>query len=163
MSWVNPVFPIDAKNSIYFFVPFFLGQPGLVGDSVEWSLSKANKNHKLKCKIAKTYTIEIIIQPSREKMLSLWQYNMCYQKNPPGPNFHFCFMKNLFQSSLNWSLGSGKLDQCVRIHVGPITDEHIKSFRIQFKVALFQVGWTYTSVALQLVTWNVTNQDLLTI
>ena len=25
MSWDNPVFPIDAKNSINFFVPFFLG------------------------------------------------------------------------------------------------------------------------------------------
>ena len=24
MSWVNPVFPIDAKNSIDFFVQFFL-------------------------------------------------------------------------------------------------------------------------------------------
>ena len=30
MSWHNPVSPIDAKNSI----PFFLGWPGLVGDSV---------------------------------------------------------------------------------------------------------------------------------
>ena len=35
MSWVNPVFPIDAKNSIGFFVQFFLSQPGLVGDSVQ--------------------------------------------------------------------------------------------------------------------------------
>ena len=25
MSWDNPVFPIDTKNSIGFFVPFFLG------------------------------------------------------------------------------------------------------------------------------------------
>ena len=34
MSWHNPVSPIDAKNSIPFFVQFFLGEPGLVGDSV---------------------------------------------------------------------------------------------------------------------------------
>ena len=34
MSWDNPVFPIDTKNSIGFFVQFFWGQPGLVGDSV---------------------------------------------------------------------------------------------------------------------------------
>ena len=34
MSWDNPVSPIDAKNSIGFFVQFFLGQPGLLGDSV---------------------------------------------------------------------------------------------------------------------------------
>ena len=33
MSWDNPVSPIDAKNSIGFFVSFFLGQPGLLGDS----------------------------------------------------------------------------------------------------------------------------------
>ena len=33
MSWDNPVFPIDTKNSIGFFVQFFLSQPGLVGDS----------------------------------------------------------------------------------------------------------------------------------
>ena len=33
MSWDNPVCPIDAKNSIGFFVVFFLGQPGLLGDS----------------------------------------------------------------------------------------------------------------------------------
>ena len=25
MSWDNPVFPIDAKNSVGFFVAFFLG------------------------------------------------------------------------------------------------------------------------------------------
>ena len=25
MSWDNPVSPIDAKNSIHFFVQFFLG------------------------------------------------------------------------------------------------------------------------------------------
>ena len=36
MSWDNPVSPIDdAKNSIGFFVAFFLGQPGLLGDSEE--------------------------------------------------------------------------------------------------------------------------------
>ena len=34
MSWDNLVSPIDAKNSISFFVPFFLGWPGLLGDSV---------------------------------------------------------------------------------------------------------------------------------
>ena len=34
MSWDNPVSPIDAKNSIGFFVQFLLGQPGLLGDSV---------------------------------------------------------------------------------------------------------------------------------
>ena len=33
MSWDNPVFPIHTKNSIDFFVQFFLGYPGLVGDS----------------------------------------------------------------------------------------------------------------------------------
>ena len=34
MSWDNPVSPIDAKNSFGFLVPFFWGQPGLLGDSV---------------------------------------------------------------------------------------------------------------------------------
>ena len=38
MSWDNPISPIDAKNSIVFFVQFFLGQPGLVGDSVQGAL-----------------------------------------------------------------------------------------------------------------------------
>jgi hypothetical protein len=33
MSWDNPVSPIDAKNSIGFLVQFFLGYPGLLGDS----------------------------------------------------------------------------------------------------------------------------------
>ena len=37
MSWANLVFPIDTKNSIGFFVQFFFGQPGLVGDSVHIS------------------------------------------------------------------------------------------------------------------------------
>ena len=41
MSWVNPVFPIDAKNSIGFFVQFFLGQLGLVGDSDNPNFSAA--------------------------------------------------------------------------------------------------------------------------
>ena len=36
MSQDNPDFPIDAKNRIGFFVQFFWGQPGLVGDSVEF-------------------------------------------------------------------------------------------------------------------------------
>ena len=36
-------------------------------------------------------------------MLSFWQYNMCCQKNLPGPVFHSCFMKNWFQTSLYWS------------------------------------------------------------
>ena len=35
MSWDNPVSPIDPKNIIGFFVAFFLGQPGLLGDSVK--------------------------------------------------------------------------------------------------------------------------------
>ena len=36
MSWDNPVSPIDAKNSIGFFVQFFfLGEPGIVGDSAQ--------------------------------------------------------------------------------------------------------------------------------
>ena len=34
MSWVNPVFPIDTKNSIGSFVQFLLGYDVLVGDSV---------------------------------------------------------------------------------------------------------------------------------
>ena len=34
VSWDNPVSPIDAKNSIGFFVQLFLGQPGALGDSV---------------------------------------------------------------------------------------------------------------------------------
>ena len=34
MSWNNPVSPIDAKNNIAFFVQFFGGLPGLIGDSV---------------------------------------------------------------------------------------------------------------------------------
>ena len=58
------------------------------------SFSKVRINHKLKCEIAKTYQIEILIQPSRPKMLSYWQHNMCCQKNLPGPDVHFCFMKN---------------------------------------------------------------------
>ena len=35
ISWVNPVFPKDTKNSIGFCVQFFLGQDVLVGDSVQ--------------------------------------------------------------------------------------------------------------------------------
>ena len=67
------------------------------------SFSKVNKNHTLKYKIAKSYRIEIIIQPSREKMLSCWQYNVCCLKNLPGPYFSICFMKNCFQLSPYWS------------------------------------------------------------
>ena len=36
MSWDNPVSPIDAKNSIGFFVAFFWGLPGLLGYSVSF-------------------------------------------------------------------------------------------------------------------------------
>ena len=35
MSWDNPVFPKAAKNSIGFFVPFFLSYPWVVGGSVK--------------------------------------------------------------------------------------------------------------------------------
>ena len=44
-------------------------------------------------------------------MLSFWQYNMCCQKNLPGPDFHSCFMKNWFQTS---SIGLG-LKHLVRV------------------------------------------------
>ena len=44
MSWDNPIFPMDAKNSIGFFVPFFLGWPGLVGDSVEKEFRDTSQN-----------------------------------------------------------------------------------------------------------------------
>ena len=40
MSLVNPVFPIDTKNSIGFIVHFFGGKAGLVGDSVHEILSR---------------------------------------------------------------------------------------------------------------------------
>ena len=35
MSWDNPVSPIDAKNSIGFFLQFFGGWPELLGDRDE--------------------------------------------------------------------------------------------------------------------------------
>ena len=35
MSWENPVLPVETKNSIGFFVQFFLSEPQLVGDSVK--------------------------------------------------------------------------------------------------------------------------------
>ena len=45
-------------------------------------------------------------------MLLIWHYSMCCQKNLPGRDFHFCFMKNWYQASLYWSrvapFGSGK-------------------------------------------------------
>ena len=36
-------------------------------------------------------------------MLSFWKFNLCCQKILPGPDFHFGFMKNWFQTSLYWS------------------------------------------------------------
>ena len=47
MSWVNPVSPIDAKNSIGFSVQFFSGLPGLVGDSVKDNLGVSSMFSKL--------------------------------------------------------------------------------------------------------------------
>ena len=42
MSWDNPIFPIDTKNSIGFFGQFFLSQPGLLGDSVKQATTFCN-------------------------------------------------------------------------------------------------------------------------
>ena len=77
MSWVNPVFPIDAKNSIGFFVQFFLSQPGLVGDSVQtyvltiwyslWRVSKITDFYQLARQICK-------IEPALEK--ATFQYRL---------------------------------------------------------------------------------------
>ena len=65
MLWDNLVFPIDTKNSIGFFVPFFWGQPGLVGDSVIPLQSE--------CFIFKSSLISIQLVPSKYRQSSAYR------------------------------------------------------------------------------------------